>query len=1602
MKGLSLLRSIGDDMTVQYNSSLPNFDGLQSLKTVGRYFTISYNENLQDFEGMNTLENVDYNFYIRYNNNLERLTGLESLKTVANIMEIIANPKLVALEGLDNLESFKSLNIRQNPSLVNLNHLNALNLVGIENTVLSITNNDILTSLTGLEVLTEIGRMVVIGNPELLSLNGLENVRSFGNLDIEQNHKLQDLSAVENAEIEDGGLLRIQFNPMLSECSEKSICNFIKTNDRVSILLNNNGCKTKWEILDRCPNPDDLDGDGVLNSVEATDGTDPDDGCSYLEVHQDSDLISITWEEADCDNDGILNGTELSNGSNPRNQDTDGDGVLDGDDSNAVDACIPFQTSDYIGYDATSTIWRGYDCDGDEILNGDELTAGTNPYFNEAFHADSEIPNSWTEQRSDFSGNSPQSIAVDGTTVAVGRFGSPSGLVKIYEKNAEGIWEEAQTLIPDSPNIRYGKAVALSGNTLFVGQPYKSESAPDKVIIYEKGNDGIWTEVQQIQSSHSFNYDGFGSALAIAENTLVVGANGTAPSGAVYVFEKTNGTWSETGELGAIQNYVNGNYGGAVAISKDQIVVGSPSNADGGALIFEKQTNGTWSEQQRLVSPSGFNRGYGGAVSISGNRVIVGDLSYGDLEYGQGQTFIYEKIYDGSWSQIQTLSASDGYEGDYFGDALAMNNNRIVVNMSVDQADTGWLYVFHKQGGSWTETHILTDLESATLDFGYHVAVQGNLIVATSLDYVHFFEPALGDSDGDGIDDTIDVAILDPCLPAQSSDYEAYDSNNAIWANADCDADGILNGDEVANGTNPYESDLLGSQCVEIVVSDGAASDFFGKVTALSKDEQVLAISSYNDDDLGENSGSVYIFERDPQGTWIETQKLNAADGTEDELFGLSITFAGQTLAISAYKQNNRTGAVYLFDKSPTGTWEESQKLLASDTSLYKQFGYAVSGIENRLLIGAPNDAENGTNSGAAYIFDKAMNGEWIETEKLIATDGEGHDNFGISVDIAPHTAVVSAWYDDDVVENSGAVYIFEQTVNEDWTEITKLKASDPATYSGYGTSVGISNQTVVVGAASNNPNDTRIGSAYVYEKSQNGSWLQTVRLNPTDGMAKDRFGLHVAIDGERIVCGISGDDENGPSTGALQIFEKSNFGTWNPTQKLSACGDLNDYANFGYGVTVSNNLIVAGTNRFSDVGSAFVFEIEDRPTDGIELTVSKTDLSCNSTNDGTVAVQATGGTLPYLFILENPALGNTSAYRTGQFSNLRAGDYIVTVRDDLGAEASLPISILEAAVLHSTVLVESACEATGIGSLRIETSGGAPPYQYSIDNGLTYGSSTEYTDLSPAAYQIVTRDSKGCTSTQSITVAIDENCAQFTLPIDNFLIETTGESCASSNNGGILLRAEENLDYTATLKATGLDESKEFRTFISFQNLEAGSYDLCVTVAGEPDYRKCFTVIITEPEALDVDSSIDSSSKTISLNLKGGAKYFVNLNGTEYTTSENQLTLPLSKVENNISVKTDKECQGVYENTFLSTNSGVSIYPNPVEKGDVTIELPDEAADQVLLTVFSENGIRVLEKMEKAENRTVRINMDGLPSGVYTIIITTEAQNSMRKIIKK
>lgn len=131
-------------------------------------------------------------------------------------------------------------------------------------------------------------------------------------------------------------------------------------------------------------------------------------------------------------------------------------------------------------------------------------------------------------------------------------------------------------------------------------------------------------------------------------------------------------------------------------------------------------------------------------------------------------------------------------------------------------------------------------------------------------------------------------------------------------------------------------------------------------------------------------------------------------------------------------------GAAYVFRQDERlGTWLEEQKLEPQDPAHLDRFGRSLAASEGRVLIGARFDDDNGTSSGSAYVFGfDAASSQWIEQQKLLASDGQGGDQFGRSVALDGDLAIVGAWAAND---NSGAAYVFHQNTEGVWSERCKL-----------------------------------------------------------------------------------------------------------------------------------------------------------------------------------------------------------------------------------------------------------------------------------------------------------------------------------------------------------------------------------------------------------------------------------------------------------------------------------------------------------------------------------------------------------------------------------
>lgn len=296
----------------------------------------------------------------------------------------------------------------------------------------------------------------------------------------------------------------------------------------------------------------------------------------------------------------------------------------------------------------------------------------------------------------------------------------------------------------------------------------------------------------------------------------------------------------------------------------------------------------------------------------------------------------------------------------------------------------------------------------------------------------------------------------------------------------------------------------------KLIASDGITSDFFGSSVGLYGNTLIVGARGVNSE-----AGAAYIFDFDGMN-WTETIKISASDAAAGDRFGVAVSLFGNIAVVGAEADNSSTGAVYIYAIDNLGDWVQTNKLTASDAAASDAFGSSVSLNNTRILVGASGNDDNGISSGSAYIFD-LIGQNWIETIKLIASDAGQNHTFGKSVSLFGNHALVGA----DGADNfAGAAYMFELDMGS-WTEVDKLTASDADTNDYFGAAVALSDTTATIGAYGN---INSAGSAYAFNYL-NYQWVETEIMTANDGVSLDYFGLSVAVDGEYTVIGAPFDN---------------------------------------------------------------------------------------------------------------------------------------------------------------------------------------------------------------------------------------------------------------------------------------------------------------------------------------------------------------------------------------------------------------------------------------------------------------------------------------------
>lgn len=295
---------------------------------------------------------------------------------------------------------------------------------------------------------------------------------------------------------------------------------------------------------------------------------------------------------------------------------------------------------------------------------------------------------------------------------------------------ASGTWNFQEKLPAGGASIQTGMTVAISGDTVIVGVPLAQAPA---AYIYVR-NAGTWSLQQTLNGP---NQSGFGTSVDVFGDTAVVGAS--VGQGNAYVWVRSGGVWTQQQVLSASDAAANDQFGMAVSINEQRIVVGAPGKATGaGAAYVFVRSGTTWTQEQKLVSGDpGTNEFFGRAVDLAGADLIVGSPAGHDGINPPvwGAAYYFKK--DVNWTQLQKLTSSDQQADDQFGFKVSISGDLAIISAAYHDVtptiNKGAAYAFVRCDGPWTQHQKITASNGAQFDvFGWSAAVSGNSVFLAS------------------------------------------------------------------------------------------------------------------------------------------------------------------------------------------------------------------------------------------------------------------------------------------------------------------------------------------------------------------------------------------------------------------------------------------------------------------------------------------------------------------------------------------------------------------------------------------------------------------------------------------------------------------------------------------------------------------------------------------------------------------------------------------------------------------------------------------------------------------------------------------------------
>jgi|TARA_B110000259_G_scaffold173584_1_gene206996 Flp pilus assembly pilin Flp len=733
----------------------------------------------------------------------------------------------------------------------------------------------------------------------------------------------------------------------------------------------------------------------------------------------------------------------------------------------------------------------------------------------------------WTQIGQDINGEAEYdrfgtsvSLSSNGNILAIGAPGNDgngesSGHVRVYE-NISGVWTQVgQDIDGTAIDDFSGTDVSISndGSIVAIGAPGNDTNGENstQVKVYENIS-GVWTQIGQDINGEAAGDAGFfiNMSLSLSNNgnILAIGAPGNdgngESSGHVRVYENISGVWTQIGQ--DIDGETTNNFSGTdVSISSDGNTIAIGAHYNNGSSGFDfyiglvriyENISGVWTQigQDIYGNDALDNSGFSVSLSSDGSKVAIGAPYFNNNGGSSGFVHIYENI-SGVWIQIgQDIYGEDEYDRNGMSISFSSDGNKVVVGAPSNTNYIGKVNIYEYISGVWTQIgqSIVGDLASEHCGSNVTLSSNGNILAVGSRG---------NDDNGEN-----------------TGQVRVYENISGAWTQIGQDISGEL--------------DDIGESYLYSIGEKGRIS--------LSSDGSILAIGVPNNDDNGEDSGLVRVYQN-ISGVWTQIgQDINGEAAGDLSAESIELSGDGSIVAIGASRNDgggSNTGHVRVY-QNISGVWTQLGSDIDGGGSIIN-FGFMTRISNNGNVIAASAVINDGAGFGARIVrIYENISGVWTQIGQDIENEAE-YDRFGDSLSISNDGSIVAigAPNNDGNGESSGHVRVYEN-ISGVWTQIGQdIDGENEGDGSGENVSLSGDGNIVAISSRFNDGGGYRSGHVRIYE-NQSGNWVQ-IGTDIEGEREGDESGYSISLshDGSALAISSILNDGNGDNSGHLRVY---------------------------------------------------------------------------------------------------------------------------------------------------------------------------------------------------------------------------------------------------------------------------------------------------------------------------------------------------------------------------------------------------------------------------------------------------------------------------------